>query len=87
MTDNTTLSKMNREIGETLTMVGSIKEMLDDHKGVHQDIRDLLEKHDDRITSIEESRTWARAVVWVVGVIGGALGGVFSLIVQAFAKH
>jgi hypothetical protein len=85
MTDNTTLSKMNREIGETLTMVGSIKEMLDAHKEVHNDIKELLEKHDDRITSIEESRTWARAVVWVVGVIGGAVGSVIALVAKALA--
>lgn len=76
---------MNREIGETLTMVGSIKEMLDAHKEVHNDIKELLEKHDDRITSIEESRTWARAVVWVVGVVSGAVGSVIALVAKALA--
>ncbi len=85
MSDSSTLSKMNREIGETLTMVGSIKEMLDDHKEIHADIKELLELHDERIASIEESRTWARAVVWVVGVVSGAVGSVIALVAKALA--
>lgn len=80
------ISKMNREIGETLVMVGSVKEMLEDHKEIHEDIKELLEKHDERISSIEESRTWARAVLWVVGVISGAVGSVISLVAKALAN-
>jgi hypothetical protein len=84
--DNNVLSKMNREIGETLVMVGSIKDMLDSHKEVHNDIRELLEKHDERITSIEETRTWARSAMWLIGLIGSAVGTIIGLITSALAK-
>lgn len=86
MTDNQRLYDINRQVGETLIAVGAIKEMLDSHKEVHEDIKELLEKHDVRITSIEESRTWARAVLWVVGVISGAVGSVVSLVARALAN-
>lgn len=86
MTDNQRLYDINRQVGETLIAVGAIKEMLDSHKEVHEDIKELLEKHDVRITSIEESRTWARAVLWVVGVISGAVGSVVSLVAKALAN-
>lgn len=86
MTDDHRLYDINRQVGETLVMMGSVKGMLEDHKEIHEDIKELLKSHDERITSIEESRTWARAVLWVVGVISGAVGSVVSLVAKALAN-
>jgi hypothetical protein len=86
MTKDETLSKMNREIGETLIMVGSIKGMLDEHKEVHTDIKNLLEKHDARIASIEESRTRVKAVMWIIGLVAGAFGTVVAFVAKALAN-
>ncbi len=80
------LYEINRQVGETLIMIGAVKESLDNHKEIHDDIKELLAKHDQRITSIEESRTWARAVIWVIGVVGGAVGSVISLVAKAWTN-
>ena len=41
MTDND-LYDINRQVGETLIMVGAIKEGMDEHKKVHEDILKIL---------------------------------------------
>lgn len=81
------LYDINRQVGETLIAVGAIKEMLDAHKEVHDDIKNILNNQQRDITDLKESRTWARAAIYVVGVIGGAIGGLATLIVKAFAGH
>lgn len=81
------LYDINRQVGETLIAVGAIKEMLDSHKQVHEDIKDILNNQQRDIYDLKESRTFARAAIYVVGIVGGAIGGIATLIVKAFAGH
>ena len=87
MTDDHRLYDINRQVGETLIAVGALKEMLESHKEVHDDIKAILANQQKDISDLKDSRTWARAAIYVVGVIGGAIGGIAALIVKAFAGH
>lgn len=92
------LYDINRQVGEALTKLDAMSDGFDEHKkfteNMWKDVKILIEKQeirndrqDERLDSHDESRTWARAAIYVVGVIGGAIGGIATLIVKAFAGH
>lgn len=66
MTDND-LYDINRQVGETLIMVGAIKEGMDEHKKVHEDILKILHKHENQISFV-------KGAMWVLGGVVAFLG-------------
>ncbi len=90
------LYDLNTKVASAITKLDAMSDGFNEHKKFTEtmwvDIKKLIEKQearndqqDERLNSHDESRTWARAAMWVIGVLGGAIGTFVGFIVKALA--